>query len=142
MNRRRSYERDRMTLHFTKSPPTEAGMPIRRSEHTVFESLADPSGTTRVLVHEDQRACTAPKCWFMGGLRGPAVLVDHTAEHFPAPHRRAGRHEDRPVMVGWPLAPGLVRPVPVVIPGVGPVPLQNSSRRLTSGVRGVVHAAL
>jgi hypothetical protein len=47
MSRRRSYERDRMTLRFTKSPPTEAGMPIRRSEHTVFESLADPSGTTR-----------------------------------------------------------------------------------------------
>jgi hypothetical protein len=52
-------------------------------------------------------------------LCGPVVLVDH-AEHLPALHRRVQRYDGRLVMIGWLLVPGLVRPVPVVVPGVGP----------------------
>jgi hypothetical protein len=37
-----------------------------------------------------------------------------------AHYGRIQRHDDRPVMTGWPLVPGLMRPVPVVMPGVGP----------------------
>jgi hypothetical protein len=48
------------------------------------------------------------------------VLVDHAAKHLAAPRRRAEAHNRWFVMVGWPLVPGLVRPVPVVVPGVGP----------------------
>ena len=47
------------------------------------------------------------------------VLVDHATEHFPAPHRRAEWHDNRRIMIGWPLMPGLVRPVAVVMPGAG-----------------------
>ncbi len=54
------------------------------------------------------------------GLRGPVVIADHAAEHPPAPHRRGQRHDDHLVMIGWPLLPGLVRPVPVIAPGAGP----------------------
>jgi hypothetical protein len=46
-------------------------------------------------------------------LCGPVVLVDHAAEHLPALHRRVMRYDDRVVMIGWPLLPGLVRPVPL-----------------------------
>src|SRR6266516_402640 len=52
--------------------------------------------------------------------RGPVVLVDHAAEHLAALHRRVKRHDGRLIAVGWPLMPGLVRPVPVVMPGIGP----------------------
>src|SRR6266516_6201633 len=52
--------------------------------------------------------------------RGPVVLVDHAAEHRAALHRRVQRHDGRLIAVGWPLMPGLVRPVPVVMPGIGP----------------------
>ncbi len=48
------------------------------------------------------------------------VLVDHAAEHPPAPHRHIKGHDNRLVMIGWPLLPGLVRPVIVVVPGAGP----------------------
>ncbi len=48
------------------------------------------------------------------------VLVDHAAEDFPALHRRGKRHGDWLVVIGWPLLPGLVRPMPVIVPGVGP----------------------
>ena len=47
------------------------------------------------------------------------VLVDHAAEYLPAPHWRTKRHDDRLVMIGWPLLPGLMRSVIVVMPGVG-----------------------
>ena len=53
-------------------------------------------------------------------LRRPVIFVDHAAEDLPAPHRRVRRDDDLPVMIGWPLLPGLVRPVPVVVAGVGP----------------------
>ena len=56
----------------------------------------------------------------MSRLRGPVVLIDHAAEYLPALHRRGKRHDDRLVMIGWPLLPGLVRTVPVIVPGVGP----------------------
>jgi uncharacterized protein YndB with AHSA1/START domain len=36
-----------MTLQLTKPPSVETGMLIRRSPHSVFEALADPSITTR-----------------------------------------------------------------------------------------------
>jgi hypothetical protein len=39
------------------------------------------------------------------------VLVDHAAEYLPALYRRANRHDDRLVLIGWPLLPRLVRPV-------------------------------
>src|SRR5271165_6932131 len=58
----------------------------------------------------------------MSRLRSPAVLVDHPAEHLPALHRRVQRH-DWLVMIRWPLVPGLVRPVSVVVADVG---LQHS----------------
>lgn len=48
------------------------------------------------------------------------VLVDHAAEHPPAQYRRSQGHDDRLVMIGRPLRPGLVRPVPVIVPGIGP----------------------
>ena len=48
------------------------------------------------------------------------VLVDHAAEDFPALHRRGKRHGDWLVVIVWPLLPGLVRPMPVIVPGVGP----------------------
>lgn len=46
------------------------------------------------------------------------VLVDHAAEHLAALHRRVQWHDGRLVMIGWPLMPGLVRTVPVIVPGV------------------------
>ena len=54
------------------------------------------------------------------GSHGPVVLVDHTAECLLAPNRRGERRDDSLVMVGWPLLPGLVRTVPVLLPHVGP----------------------
>jgi len=53
-------------------------------------------------------------------LGGSVVLVDHAAEHLPAQHRRVQRHDARLVLAGRPLVPRLVRPVPVIVPGVGP----------------------
>jgi hypothetical protein len=44
-------------------------------------------------------------------LSGAVVLVDHSAEDLPALHRRIQRHDDRLVMIGWQLLPGLMRPV-------------------------------
>jgi hypothetical protein len=41
------------------------------------------------------------------------VLVDHAAKYLPALHRRVQRYDDRPVMIGWPLLPGLMRPMSV-----------------------------
>jgi hypothetical protein len=46
------------------------------------------------------------------------VLVDHATEDLPAPHRRANRHDLLLVMIGWPLLPGLVWTVPVVVPAL------------------------
>jgi hypothetical protein len=70
--------------------------------------------------------CTAPKCRHRSDLqvsvtrlRGAVVLVDHTAEHLAALHRCVQRHDDPFVMLRWPLLPGLVRAVYVVVPGVG-----------------------
>src|SRR5438067_164922 len=75
---------------------------------------------------------TASKCrygfWpagFGGWLCGPVVLVDHAAEDLPAVHRRVQRYDDLLVMIGRPLLPGLVRTVPVIVPGVCP---QNRSQ--------------
>ncbi len=48
------------------------------------------------------------------------VLVDHAAEHLPAQYRRSQGHDDRLVVIGRPLLPGLVRQVPVVVSGLGP----------------------
>jgi hypothetical protein len=48
------------------------------------------------------------------------VFVDHAATDLPALHRRGQWHDHRPVMIGWPLVPGLVQPVPVVVPGAAP----------------------
>jgi hypothetical protein len=48
------------------------------------------------------------------------VLVDHAAEHLAAPHRRVERHDEWLVLAGWPLLPRLVRPMIVVMPGIGP----------------------
>jgi len=42
------------------------------------------------------------------------VLVDQAAEHLPALHRYGQSHDNRFVMIRWPLLPGLVRPVPIV----------------------------
>jgi len=53
-------------------------------------------------------------------LCGPVVLVDHAAEYLPAPCRCVQAHDNRFVVIGWPLLPGLVRPVPVIVPGVDP----------------------
>jgi len=36
-----------MTLQLTKPPSVDVGLLIRRSPHSVFEALADPSITTR-----------------------------------------------------------------------------------------------
>ena len=52
-------------------------------------------------------------------LRGPVVLVDHAAEYPPALHRRIQRHDDHLVMIGWPLLPGLMRPMSVIVPYIG-----------------------
>jgi hypothetical protein len=66
-------------------------------------------------------SCTAPKCRDLfdllvsvSRLRGLAVLADHAAEHPPAQYRRSQGHDDRLVVIRWPLLPGLMRPVPVV----------------------------
>jgi len=48
---------------------------------------------------------------------GPVVLVDQAAQDHPALHRRQW-HDDRLVMIGRPLIPGLVWPVPVIVPRV------------------------
>ena len=72
-------------------------------------------------------ACTAPNHRDRSDLRvhgshsgGTAVLVDDAPEYFPALHRRVQRYDDRFVMIGWPLLPGLMRPMSVIVPGVGP----------------------
>jgi len=43
------------------------------------------------------------------------VLVDHAAEELAALYWRVQRHDDRPVLVGWPLLPGLMRTMAVVV---------------------------
>jgi hypothetical protein len=48
--------------------------------------------------------------------RGPVVLVDHVAEYLAAPDGRVKQHDDRLVMIRWPLLPGLMGPVIVVVP--------------------------
>jgi hypothetical protein len=48
------------------------------------------------------------------------VLVDQAAEYLPALHRHVHRYDDRFVMIGWPLLPGLMRPMSVIVPGAGP----------------------
>jgi hypothetical protein len=48
------------------------------------------------------------------------VLVDHAAKYLPALHQRVQKYNDGLVMIGWPLLPGLVRPMSVIVPGVGP----------------------
>jgi hypothetical protein len=70
-------------------------------------------------------ACTAPKCRHGADLRvlairlrSAVVLVDHSAEDLPALHKPVQRHDGRLVMIGWPLLPGLVRPVPVIVPSI------------------------
>ena len=50
----------------------------------------------------------------MSRLRGGVVLVDHAAKHLATLHRRVKRHDDRLVLAGWPLLPGLMRSVPVI----------------------------
>ena len=52
------------------------------------------------------------------GLRRPVILVDHAAKDLPALHRPVQRHDDRLVLIRWPLVPGLVRTVPVIVPHV------------------------
>jgi hypothetical protein len=42
------------------------------------------------------------------------ILIDEAAEDLSALHRRVQQYDDRPVMAGWLLLPGLVRPVQVV----------------------------
>jgi hypothetical protein len=59
------------------------------------------------------------------------VFVDHAAQHLPALYRRGQRHDDHLVMIGRALIPGLVRPVPVVMPGVGPQDLYRSNTRFS-----------
>lgn len=49
-------------------------------------------------------------------LRGPVILMDHAAEYLAALHQGVEWHDDRFVMIGWPLLPGPVRPVPVIAP--------------------------
>ena len=60
-----------------------------------------------------QNVATGPELRISIRLRDPVVLVDHTAEHLQALHRRIKRHDGRLVVIGWPLLPGLMRPVPV-----------------------------
>jgi hypothetical protein len=68
-----------------------------------------------------QNAATWSDLWVRRlGLCGLVVLVDHTAEHLPAPHRPVQRHDDPLVMIGWPLLPGLVQTVAVIVPHIGP----------------------
>src|SRR3974390_981576 len=61
-----------------------------------------------------------PNLQFHDSSRSSVVFVDHAAEQLPAPHRRLERHDGGLIVIGWPLVPGLVRPVSVVMPGVGP----------------------
>ncbi len=62
---------------------------------------------------------TWPDLWVsVTGLRRPAVLVDHAAKDLPALHRPFQRHDHRLALIRWPLVSGLVRPVPVIVPGV------------------------
>src|SRR5437868_1104446 len=56
----------------------------------------------------------------MTRLRGPTILVDYADKYPPVLHRRVEQHDDLVVALGWPLMPGLVRTVRVVVPGVGP----------------------
>src|SRR4029077_10865473 len=79
------------------------------------------------IKREPQYPCTASKCRDQSDLqvsvirlRGAVVLVDHAADDLPALHRRGNRHDDWLVVIGWPLLPGLVRPVPAIVPGAGP----------------------
>jgi hypothetical protein len=46
------------------------------------------------------------------------VLVDQAAEYLPALYRHGQWHDDRFVMIGRPLVPRLVWPVPVIVPRV------------------------
>jgi hypothetical protein len=51
------------------------------------------------------------------------VFVDHATEHPVATHQRSERHDDRSALGRWPLVARLVRlvrPMIVVMPGVGP----------------------
>ena len=65
----------------------------------------------------------------------PMVFVDRAAKYLPALHRRVQRYDDRPVMIGRALLPGLVHPMSVIVPGVGPAapPADGLRRRSASG---------
>src|SRR5262249_14459357 len=87
---------------------------------------ARPDGETTAGVGHTS-SCTAPQCPDPADLRvsvtrllGPVVLVDHAAEYLPALHGHVQWYDGRLGMIGWPLAPGLVRPVPVIVPLIGP----------------------
>jgi hypothetical protein len=59
-----------------------------------------------------QNAVTSPDLRFSrSGPRGPVVLVDHAAEHLAALHPPPERHDDRLVIVGWPLVPAAGSPI-------------------------------
>jgi len=95
--------------------------PGRRPPLRVKGSAGTGPSAGRACRHVPlQNAVTGLTCASLSRLRGPAVLVDHAAEYLPALHRRVQRRDGRLVMIGWPLIPGLVRPVPVIVPGVGP----------------------
>jgi hypothetical protein len=67
-----------------------------------------------------QNAVTGLTCASLSRLCGPTVLIDHAAEYLAALNRHVQRYDDQLVMIGWPLIPGLVRTVPVMVAGVGP----------------------
>ncbi len=48
-------------------------------------------------------------------------------------HRRVQRYDDLLVMIGWPLPSGLVRTVPVIVPGVGPQNRLDAARNRYMG---------
>jgi len=59
------------------------------------------------------------------------VFVDHAAEHLAALHPAPERHDDRPVMVGWPLVQSVQHEHPGRVPACthGPVRVHRYLRR-------------
>ena len=66
-----------------------------------------------------QNVVTWPDYGFGEPLRRPVILVDHTAEDLPALTGLSSGTQHL-VMVGWPLLPGLVWTMPVIVARVGP----------------------
>src|SRR5262249_17303624 len=91
-----------------------------RSRGCTAGAVQSSDDALRRSVYRSKMSWQLPDLRFREFSRSSVVFVDHAAEQLPALYRRLERHDGGLVVIGWPLVPRLVWPVPVVMPGVGP----------------------